>query len=483
VIFGSLHLLIPVLNHFHFRTYAYDYAVYNFAFYDYAHFRISACPVYHSAVPVSFFQDHLSFLLMLLSPLYWVLSPLVGTYSLILVQWAFVITGAWATYRVVKHFWQREWPACAAMFMYFFLYGRFTAYHSDVNLSTMGSALIPLLLYFFYTRRKAAFWVVTVLLLVTREDFSLWLVFIAIFLFTTRRDNKSDKVTAAWLFAVSLSYFVLAFAVLIPGLLENVNHRYTNFKYEALGKDPMQALLFAVSHPVRTLSLLFINHLPETRFDYIKAEFYLLYLASGGILLLLRPVYLIPLLPLLAKKMFNDNPVRWSSGTYYSVEIVSILPVLIFLAILEMRQERWRFRLACATTALCLAATVFRLSFRPDNALLGGEEKYNFLGSRLYTPHINNKAVRRTLRAIPDAAVVSASGLLVSHVAFRERPLHFPMMDDADYVAVLRKWDSYPLTQGAFDARVNEIRENPEWLTLETWSGLIVFRRTKPEPR
>ena len=44
--FGSLYLVMVFCNHFFFRTWTYDYGSYNFAFYDYAHFRVSECPQY-----------------------------------------------------------------------------------------------------------------------------------------------------------------------------------------------------------------------------------------------------------------------------------------------------------------------------------------------------------------------------------------------------------------------------------------------------
>src|ERR1043165_9970817 len=83
ILLGGINLLIVVVNHYYFRTYAFDYGVYNFAFYDFAHGRISPCPIYLFIHPVTFLQDHVSLTLLVLSPLYWLLHPIAGTYSLL----------------------------------------------------------------------------------------------------------------------------------------------------------------------------------------------------------------------------------------------------------------------------------------------------------------------------------------------------------------------------------------------------------------
>jgi len=92
--FGLLILGIGLLNHYFFRTFGLDYASYNFAWYDYAHFRVSSCPLYYwDTNNLTFFQDHFSFTLILLAPLYWIFTPFFGTYSLIIIQNGFILLG------------------------------------------------------------------------------------------------------------------------------------------------------------------------------------------------------------------------------------------------------------------------------------------------------------------------------------------------------------------------------------------------------
>src|SRR6476661_6369031 len=171
-VLSLLHLFIPILNHYYFRTVAFDFAAYNFAFYDYAHLRISPCPVYLAPYPISFFQDHFSLLLPLLSPLYWVLAPITGTYSLIILQWLLIAGGAWYTHKLIYHRTTDLFLSTLSVAFYFLLFGRFSSYRADVNLAIMGSALVPVFLYFFEIKKFKSASVVYLVLLLNREDFA-----------------------------------------------------------------------------------------------------------------------------------------------------------------------------------------------------------------------------------------------------------------------------------------------------------------------
>src|SRR5690606_25136124 len=80
-----------------------------------------------------------------------------------------------------------------------------------------------------------------------------------------------------------------------------------------------------------------INHIDAPEWDGVKIKFYLMFGLSGGILLFFRPIYLIVLIPLIAKKMYNDDPIRWGYESYYGIEVASILPILIFCAMYELK--------------------------------------------------------------------------------------------------------------------------------------------------
>src|SRR5690606_25939056 len=129
-----------------------------------------------------------------------------------------------------------------------------------------------------------------------------------------RKDKKAVLFSVAGII-ISLLYFILLFKVFIPSI-ETDEKQFTLFNYSALGATPGEAFLFALKNPVETIKLFFINHLNDPAFDRVKAEFYIVYLISGGIVLLLRPQYFIWFIPIVAQKMLNDSYIRWGISTY-----------------------------------------------------------------------------------------------------------------------------------------------------------------------
>ena len=138
------------------------------------------------------------------------------------------------------------------------------------------------------------------------------------------------------LIILSILYFIVLFSLIIP-LLEEPGKHYSLFNYSALGENPWEALKFIFNHPIKTFDMLFINQLNDSRFDGVKTEFYLTYLISGGFILIYRPQYLIWFIPIIAQKMLNDAPARWSINAYYAVPVATMLPISVFLIISKIK--------------------------------------------------------------------------------------------------------------------------------------------------
>jgi hypothetical protein len=475
VFFSLLNLFIVILDHYYFRTVALDFAVYNFAFFDYAHFRISPCPVYIFPFPATFLQDHFSLTLIFLSPFYWILGPITGTYTLLVLQWIFIVAGAAATYRLILLKSDRR-LALTALVYYFVLFGRYSAYRADVNLAIIGSAMIPVFLYYFDLRKMWQSILCLVFLLFNREDYGLWLFFICILLTIIYRRDKHQKKLAFIFLIISALFFVLTLKVIIPSL-EDENKKYALFDFTVVGETPLKALIFVLSHPLKAIGLLFSNHSGENYYDYIKANFYLVYIVSGGFVLFFRPWYLIPLIPLLAKKMYDDNPVRWSTETYYSIEFVSLMPVLVFIIICQFKEKRFRLPLAITVCSLSFAMLCYQIWYPPTNPIWGESNKYNFLKPDFYKPDIPLSDVKELMALIPEKAPVCGSCRLLPHLAFREKVYYFPTIRDAEFVILLKQGDAYPLFQKDFDEAIQKLKADRDWEVLAEKTGVILFKR------
>jgi uncharacterized membrane protein len=466
---GFVHLLIVVCNHYFFRTYAYDYAVYNFAFHDFAHLRLSPDPVYMVAFPITFMQDHFSLTLPMLSPFYWLFAPITGSYTLLVFQWLFIMAGAIYTWKFIKLKSESKWLALGAVVYYFFLFGRYAAYQNDCNLAIIGAAYLPAFLYYFEARNLYATLITALLLLVNREDAALTLVFLSLYLMITHWTDPRLRKWSAWIIAGALVFFVLEFTVFIPSL-EDENKKFSLFNYTALGQTPGEALRFIFAHPFDTLSLLYANTSGNASYDSVKTSFYLLYFVSGGFLLFSRPLAFIPLIPLIAKRMFNDNVVRWGIEYYHSVEIVTILPALVFMAIASYKVPWVKIVTAWPVIILSLAASLCTASLF-DNS------KYNFLHKGFYRSVYDTRKLHKLMAGIPENSGVSASCRALPHLAMRDSVRYFPMTDHSKYIFLLKKEDSYPLNDSDYYREARKYSDSPDWEVVLDDADVLLYKK------
>lgn len=474
ILFGALHLHISLFDHYLCKTNTYDLAVYNFAFFDFAHLRVSPCPLYHSEGDIHFLQDHFSLTLPILSPLYWVMSPLFGTYTLLIIQWLLIVAGAYATYRLILLKSANFNLSIAAVLFYFTIYCRFAAYNADCNLVIMGSALLPVFFYFFEARKWVPMVLVFLALLVNREDFPLGLMFFCWMLLILHWRDKQKRKIALWLIVASIASFVTIFGWIIPAL-ETPNKPYNLFNYNALGQGPKEALVFIVSHPLQALELLFKNSTNDPMYDGVKLKFYFVFLLSGGFVLFYRPVYLIAFIPLVAKKMWNDDPSRWSHEFYQGVEIATIFPAFVFLTLASIKKEQLRKLLAGLVCVLTIEVTLHQLYHSPR--VYYGINRSNVFSGDLYTMTPNTRDIRELMRKIPDTSAVCASGHIAPQLAFRRYIYLFPRIENSRYVLLEKKGSTFPLNDEQYEMEYQKLLASGQWLTIYDRPGVILLRR------
>jgi uncharacterized membrane protein len=475
LLFGIIYFVIVICNHYFFRTYGYDYGAYNFAFYDYAHFRISENPVYMDP-HISFFQDHVSFALFLLIPFYWIFGWLTGTYTLLLIQTSIILFGGWALYKLLYTKTKSPLLSNLALFQYLFLIERWTSFNADCNLAIMASSMIPVFLYYFESKKILPAFLVLVLILITREDMALWTAFIGLFLLMSNYRDKQFRTMSFATIALSVIYFILVFAVIIPAI-ETPGVKYGLFNYSALGNGPSQAFAFICKHPVETIRLLFINQSGNPQFNDLKPEFYIYYMAFGGFLLFFKPRYLLIYIPILAKKMLNDDPIRWSIETYYSIEFISILPITTFLIISELKSKYIKNTVLIIVCATSLLFTLYAMDSRHHRLKYFDDKKYAFYKSTMYKGEMDVKKVYKHLRHVPPDAKVSASGKITPHLAFRPGIYYFPRVDDAEYLVIFPHLKNWPLTWEQFNKELDRYRNNTMWENVVNDTDLVIFRR------
>lgn len=105
--------------------------------------------------------------------------------------------------------------------------------------------------------------------------------------------------------------------------------------------------------------------------------------------------------------------------------------------------------------------------------------RIRFYQSAHYARKFDEQAVRRALAIIPDHAAVSALSPLVPHLCMRARIREHPIVDNADYIALLTGGGCYPLgTEEEYRQRIDALRRDPAWVLKVDDPSVLVFKRS-----
>ncbi|MGP8217394.1 MAG: DUF2079 domain-containing protein [Bacteroidia bacterium] len=480
-VFAVIYFTTAIGNHYFFRTAAFDYGTYNFAFWDYAHFHVSKCPVYFQNM--NFLQDHFSLTLMYFVPLYWVLNWLTGTYTLCLIQVTMLLVGGWATYRLIILKTSDVWLGIAALLYYFLLQGHFSAFAGECNVAVISAAFIPMFLYYFELKKYVAAAVIFVLAIFSRENMPLWFVSILPVVMLWHRKDKNILIICTAYIIVSLFYFALLFKVIIPHL-ETADKKYSLFNYSALGASPFEAFKFVLHHPLHTLKLFFINHTGDTQYDGIKAEFYIVYFISGGFILFWRPQYFIWFIPLIAQKMLNDEPNRWSIMWHYVIEVATMLPIAVFIIISSLKNKKIMYALSALICMMTSGVTWYKMNDATRAVRWSGTEREILFAKGFFSPDYDVDKINKTLSLIPPDASVSASASILPHLAQRKAIYVFPKVNDtlygeASYIAAFSFFDyaEAKVTVSDYNYDFYKYVFSPAWTIIADDYPFVLFKK------
>ncbi|MBR1513521.1 MAG: DUF2079 domain-containing protein [Bacteroidales bacterium] len=462
---GVLYALISLVNHYLFKTYALDLGLYTHAMYDYAHFRMADCSMFKPN-DASLLSDHFDLYLPLLSPLVY----LFGSYTLLLVQIVAVLLGGWGIYKLIGLYTDNCWMPICAVSTFFFSFGIIQAMAFDYHSNVLTAMMLPWLLFYLKEQRYAMASLFVVLFVIGKENMSLWLLFVALALMWDYRKDKK----ALWhllAYAVfAIAYFFIINMILMPRLGGN-GGGFTRYAY--LGGNYAEIAKNLLLNPGKTLELLFTNTSNVSYLDGVKAEFYFCALASGMVLTLLKPNYLIMLIPLIAQKMLAMDGNFWGISLQYSVEFVPVLVVSSFLVIVKLKNARWRTALGLALVLSVVLTTFYSIGVPKSKIYV--DQLCVYQGRHYRQKEFDVRYARELIEMIPDDASVSAATMFVPHLALRDHIQNFAdaAKIDADYVLITERYLNFN-RKG-----VLLFSNRSEYETVASDGSVFLFRRIR----
>jgi uncharacterized membrane protein len=476
--FLLIYCLVSFVNHINFRTSSLDLGMFNQALYSFSHGKMNHFTLDLSGKHPNYFADHFSPLTLLYTPLY----VLCGSWTLLIVQIAAVIVGSIGFYKLgtfkcptmkspwwVLLFFCSQWAIISAL-----------AY--DFHNNVVAAMLIPWFFYFHSTKRPWAAVTIFTLVLIAKENMALWMFFILAGMAASRGlKNWKENLRSAMRFElplmlVSILYFVIIVSQVMPALShgEAVNQIA---RYGALGNSIPEIAKHVLLNPIDTLKLLFWSQLADPLSSGIKRELHLVVFFSGGFALILRPAYLLMLVPIYAQKLFSDNMEMWGINGQYSIEYTPIIALAMIECAGQLKTDKQRVLLW--STAACLAVLVTVITLKERRSFWYDATTHDIFSKAHYeSGGFNIDYAHEVIKSIPEDIPVSTSPCFGPRLANRERLYHFPVIQDAQVILLIQTTRStYPVTREQQAGIVQQLIRSKQFQIRSNKNDILVLDR------
>ena len=465
-IFLILYSLISLVNHYFFKTYALDLGLYTNAAFKYAHFILADSSMikrFHEPI----LGGHFDLYLIIFSPL----TYLFGTYTLLIVQIIALILGGIGIFRYFQIIGNKKRIPYYALIYFYIFFGIYGALSFDYHSVVVASCIVPWFFISIYRNNIAVSALLLVFMLVSQENFALFVFFICLGLIIDFRKNQKICFHLILLSLISLVYFLIVILYVIPSF--SSQSEYGGFLYSSFGNNLYDASKALLINPVESFIAFFTNHNNSIHGDFVKAETHIILLVSGLFFLFKKPQYLLMLVPIYFQKLFHDNYLMWGIGGQYSIEFAPIMAIGIFKVISEFSRENIKVIMSFLVLILALTSTIRTM----DNTVLYTEKsRIRLYQQKHYQRDYDVENVHNNLLKIPKSARVSAQSPFVPHLSLRKDIYQFPIIKNAEYIVYSRKENCYPLSKEEFASKINKLEKSKNWKIIHN-SDITILKK------
>lgn len=463
-VYGTVFCLISLVNHYNFRTFGLDLGIYTHGIYSYSQLDWHTFTLGLEGKPFNHLGNHFSPIVMLLSPFYY----LFGTYTLLVLQIAAILFGGWGVLQYAKERLTGIQPEFVLL-LFFSTWGIYSALAYDWHSNVMAAMFVPWFI-LFYERED---WKKTVLMfgliLICKENMAVWMAAILSGLAIKNLFTKpfeTDWLATGSMLLGSVVYFLIVQSVIMPALNPlKISDHLGNYSH--LGDGAGGVVKTIITKPRHVFYLMFESLQADELTFKLKSQLHFMVLVSGGIALIYRPYFLIMLAPIYAQKLLSSNSSHWGVYSQYSIEFAPIIALAMTEWMKGFDFKQLRTPILIGFIGL---ATVF--NWHPTR------ENTGFFKDSHYESGLNSDAIYEALELIPDDAIVSASNVIVPHIADRKSIYLYPVVNDAEYLAILTKGrDLYPVDSLQFPQKMMELRADTTHNILYDENDFIIIKR------
>ncbi|MFA6260719.1 MAG: DUF2079 domain-containing protein [Bacteroidia bacterium] len=471
VVFGLVYASIALVNHYNFRTSAFDLGMFNHAVYSFSRFHSNIFTLDILNRGINYFADHFSPITFLYVPFYWVF----GSYGLLILQILAVLAGGLGLFRYMQNHTTQVALPYIILVQFFCIWGIYTAVSFDFHNNVIAAMMLPWLIYLLDKEKLKQAALLIFLMLMTKENTGLWVAFVLAGMALRKQAFLLKKHTAFMigvaLFCAAYTFFVVDW--LTPLLNQENKDGFQLTRYAQYGNNLPEIAMYLLSHP-SALKEIMIG--PPDSLEYsIKMELYQAFLLSGGVAIIVRPYLLIWLIPVFAAKLLSKDFAFWGVSHHYSIEFVPILAFAVFEAINQFRGKIVQVTFAVVFVVLTCFTTIalIDLSVIPMNKV-----NLRFYAGEHYRSGLNIKGVHEAIQHIPPGEPVSVHTNLAPHMVEREKLYHFPVVNEARYIILFEtKRGSYPFPPDEYGDWINMFIKEKKFQVIYRKDDILILKR------
>jgi uncharacterized membrane protein len=403
---SGVYAVYSIVRFDHLGAGGFDLGIFDQVVWHYSHFQAPASSVKGLS---SIWGDHFSPILVVLAPLYWVWDD---ARMLLLAQALLLALAAVPIFMYVR---DRLGRGCAYLFAASYLV--FWGVQSGVAFDFHELAFAPLIdavvIVAVYRREWRLYAVGVLAMLTVKEDQSLLVVFLGIYLLSIGERRRGVATAAA-----GLAWYLLVVKLLIPH--ENPSHTYTYWTYREFGSGLFPAAGKLFTHPWLLVSTIFSTSTKTHTLVWLFVPFLGLSLCSRlGILLV----------PLLAERLLSTNPIYWTTSDQYTLALAAVLVLAAASGLANV------VRLAPETAGHRAAVTAAAAIFALNIAFAAGFPLQHIFTRAFYRTPAAVTAADRVLARVPAGVSVAAEDVLIPRLTHRGAAAEIsPNTGPTDYV-------------------------------------------------
>ncbi len=463
--------LVSIVNHYLFRTYAHDLGIANQALYEFAHFKNHYSTLLLRPEPTHYLGLHVGIWVPLLSPFYYIF----GSYTLLLFQNIAIVFCAAGIYQYAQTKGLSKVISTLVVVQFYCIWGLYAAVAFDFHDTVMAMAFVPWLLITYDRKKWIAFAGCFAAVLLSKENESIWLLGILAGLMVQHKQYSFQQSKVALGFGlIAIAWFCFCSFVLMPYLSPTGNFEQLS-RYNHLGQSIGGIIYTAVSNPLYVLKQFFVSNAPDDPDTVYKTTFYVTLLASGALAFIIRPYYLLMILPLLAQKMLSKAVSFWGVSQHYSVEFAPLLTLAVIDVLVLCRQTKWQALITASLIISSFTATYSKM-FNAKHTYIAGE---NLFTKEHYQTPVELNKVYDVINQIGNDVSLSVSAQLAPHLYKRAVLYHFPIVHNAAKIVLLKgaQTATYPLFPHDYFHRMDSLKQCHDWKIETENNEIIVFKR------